>query len=421
MMMSNNKMLSLIVCSIFVMLTNNLFIADVFSIEPKSLREHRAKIEKTVSIFEQPREFIITRDDSLFLDKKRHILGNINLKQSFLPKDKVITPEPPCNQYVITPDKDVGNLFYIYQIPLKSFRETLLKGDVRITWQRKISDSPFLGPAVEKVITHPSPSTKEFPRSFFDSHWNDNPIGIFSTENRIANMENHAAYCVTFYRGNILSYVFTTTIGNPSILSAVKDSQIDYELLSKIYETSLNPDPRKVAWRIDQYLKGAPLAKLGNEAKQKIKTLKITLPKDTKFEIGKKYPLDFPRKSPDGAVPTEIRLVVSRGRIQPVLATDRTDSPNITSFVREMNGKYTVLFGQPEKQTIHCYHINEEGKCLAWGSVEVEVKKLSVYHKIRSPFSSISYSIISSEQLLPRCFETYIARRNFVPSLTLPR
>jgi hypothetical protein len=380
MMMSNNKMLSLIVCSIFVMLTNNLFVADIFSMEPKSLREIRAKIEKTVSTFEQPREFIITRDDSLFLDKKQHILGNIKFKQSFLPKGNIITPEPPCNQYVITFDKkDIENPFYVYLIPLKSFRETLTKGGERIVWLRDIPDSQWNRPAMQAVITHPSPVTKNFPRAFYDSHWNNDSIGIFSIENRIMDMENHAAYGVAFYRGNIQSYVFTTIIGNLSILGAVKDSQVDYELLSKIFETPLNPNPREIAWKIDQYLKGDPLEKLNGETKQKIKTLKITLPKDTEFEQGKEYPLDFPRKSPDGTVPAEIRLVVSRGEIQQVIETNAADdvktSHNPASFAPGLDGKYTVLFGQPEKQTVHCYHINEEGECLAWGEIEVSVKK----------------------------------------------
>ena len=138
-------------------------------------------------------------------------------------------------------------------------------------------------------------------------------------------------------------------------------------------------EARKLAWELDQYLKGDPLEKFSDEEKQKLKTLEITLPNETEFEQGKEYPIDFPRKLPDGSVPAEIRLVVSRGEIQQVIdketAEDGSVFPNPASLAPDIDGKYTVLFGQPNKQTVHCYHINEEGKCLAWGEIEVFVRK----------------------------------------------
>ncbi|MDR1383925.1 MAG: hypothetical protein LBJ67_08795, partial [Planctomycetaceae bacterium] len=96
-------------------------------------------------------------------------------------------------------------------------------------------------------------------------------------------------------------------------------------------------------------------------------------------EQGKEYPLDFPRKLFDETVPAEIRLVVSRGEIQQVIDKNTIETPNAfpnpASLSPDIDGKYTVLFGQPEQQTVHCYHIDEEGKCLAWGETEVFVKK----------------------------------------------
>jgi hypothetical protein len=148
-------------------------------------------------------------------------------------------------------------------------------------------------------------------------------------------------------------------------------------------ETVNNPafTALKIAWELNQYLKGDPLEKLNDEEKRKLKTLEITLPQNIEFEQGKEYPFDFPRKSKDGIVPVEIHLVVSRGEIQQVIVENTNEnvaenpnpSLNPASLTPDVNGQYTVLFGQPEKQTVHCYHINEEGKCLAWGEIEVLV------------------------------------------------
>jgi hypothetical protein len=225
------------------------------------------------------------------------------------------------------------------------------------------------------IAQYPPPSLSTSARPFFDSFWNTESIGIFSSEYRFSDMEEHTPYSISFYRGNVKVYVFSDAINTSS---TIRDNKIDYNLLSQIFETPLNPDPREVAWRIDQYLKGDPLEKVNEEEKQKLKTLEIKLPKDVDFEQGKEYSFDFPRRLSDGTIPSEIRLVVSRGEIQQVVDQKTVENtnifPNPASLSPDVNGNYTVLFGQSGKQTIHCYHINEEGKCSAWGKTEVSVK-----------------------------------------------
>ncbi|MDO4585655.1 MAG: hypothetical protein Q4D62_16360, partial [Planctomycetia bacterium] len=104
---------------------------------------------------------------------------------------------------------------------------------------------------------------------------------------------------------------------------------------------------------------------LNDEERSKLKTLEITLPNESEFVQGKEYPLDFPRKLPDGTVPAEIRLLVSRGEIQQV-----SKNP---ALAPTLDGQYILLFGQSGHQTIRCYHLDETGKILAWGETEVEV------------------------------------------------
>jgi hypothetical protein len=214
-------------------------------------------------------------------------------------------------------------------------------------------------------------------RFFLSVKYKDDLIGNFSFDKRYGGFEGHKICEINFLRGNTIISVFVPFSQNLSI-----DSD-DQQFLSALHDTDLSdsPDPREIAWRIDQYLKSDPLEKVTETEKQKIKTLKITLHKHIELEQGKEYPLDFPRQLSDGTVPAEIRLVVSRGEIQQVLepdtdiANDKTSFQNPTSLSPDINGQYTVLFGQPEKQTVHCYHINEEGKCLAWGEIDVFVKE----------------------------------------------
>lgn len=209
-------------------------------------------------------------------------------------------------------------------------------------------------------------------------------IGNFSFDKRYGGFEGHKISEIDFIRGNTVVTIFVPY--NPPIIPDIKNiknlseySTVD-PCLSLLNDADLpdNPDPREIAWRINQYLKCDPLEKLSDAEKAKIKTLEITLPKDIDFEQGKEYSLDFPRRLSDGTIPSEIRLVVSRGEIQQVVDQKTVENtnifPNPASLSPDVNGNYTVLFGQSGKQTIHCYHINEEGKCLAWGKTEVSVR-----------------------------------------------
>ena len=205
------------------------------------------------------------------------------------------------------------------------------------------------------------------PKNFFFSRHDNDQIGNMSFDRRFGIWANDPVNCVFFIRGNCVIVVSSPHIG-------FRYGGVD----GKTIELIKSPDPREIAWRIDQYLKGDPLEGLSDAGKQKLKTLEITLPKEAEFEQGKEYPLDFPRKQLDGTVPAEIRLVVSRGEIQQVIdkaaSEDPKVFPNPASLAPEIDGKYIVLFGKPEKQTIHCYHINEKGQCLAWGEVKVFVQ-----------------------------------------------
>ncbi len=145
-------------------------------------------------------------------------------------------------------------------------------------------------------------------------------------------------------------------------------------------DTSEAPDPREIAWRIDQYLKGDPLKDFSETEKQQLNTLAIILPEKNEFELGKEYALGFTRNLPNGTVPDEIRLVVSRGEIQQIPSkkertgvVDTKTTPDPASLSPNIEGEYTVSFGKPGKQTVHCYHIDKTGKCLAWGMIEVNV------------------------------------------------
>ncbi|MDO4571677.1 MAG: hypothetical protein Q4D38_14945 [Planctomycetia bacterium] len=194
----------------------------------------------------------------------------------------------------------------------------------------------------------------------FDHRWSkstDGRIGNFSFDRRFGGFEGHCVCEVNFVRGNTVVSVFVPFSNEETRLPEKGISP------TKVFSDSTSIlDLRQIAWQIDQYLKSDPVEKLGDVEK----TLEIVLPKDVNFEIGKEYPLDFPRKLPDGTVPAEIRLVVSRGEVQQV-----SENPTLAP---EIDGKYTVLFGQSGQQTIRCYHLDEAGKLLAWGEVEVDVK-----------------------------------------------
>ena len=206
------------------------------------------------------------------------------------------------------------------------------------------------------------------PRNFFFSEYNDDQIGNMSFERKFGIWEDDPTNYVFFIRGNCVIAAWSPSIG------------FRYGA-DRTIELMTTPDPREIAWRIDQYLKDDPLEKFGDDERAKLRTLEITLPQEAEFEQGSEYPLDFARKLPDGTVPAEVRLVVSRGEIQQVIDKAESENsnafPNPASLAPDIDGKYTVLFGQPGKQTVHCYHINEEGKCLAWGEIEVQVKAVA--------------------------------------------
>ncbi|MDR3109157.1 MAG: hypothetical protein LBU65_05655 [Planctomycetaceae bacterium] len=319
--------------------------------QPKNHKEFLSLLQS--SIESQPFVYTISSLDRTFLDNKD---WNLN-RQEISVRQCDISTSYICGLYA----NEKKNVCCLNIIPSVCATKDF--------FTRTLTVAPLpLGP--NDAVAMLNHRYAALPTNFFHSRYNNEPIGNFSYERKFGIWADDPTNAVFFLRGNCFIQVNTQ-------IYFVYDSETEPGGRRKI-KLSQGPDPREVAWKIDQYLKGDPLAKLGNEAKQKIRTLKITLPKDTKFEIGKEYPLDFPRKSPDGAIPAEIRLVVSRGEIQQVIETNTAESaktPNPASLAPEIDGKYTVLFGQPEKQTIHCYHINEEGKCLAWGEIEVSVKK----------------------------------------------
>ncbi|MDO4571513.1 MAG: hypothetical protein Q4D38_14100 [Planctomycetia bacterium] len=234
----------------------------------------------------------------------------------------------------------------------KTWMLTYLGWDTRILWCQ--IDEERLCSEWRGFLRHPGVS-----RFFLSAKYNGSPIGNFSFEKRFGGFEGHKICEINFMRGNVIVSVY--------VPATWKESALDRQPLSFFRDSNSQdvPDLREIAWRIDQYLKGDPVGKLSEEEKTKLKTLEIALP-ETEFLQGKEYPLDFPRKLPDGTVPAEIRLVVSRGEVQQV-----SENPTLAP---EINGKYTVLFGQSGQQTIRCYHLDESGKLLAWGEVEVDVK-----------------------------------------------
>ena len=357
----------------------NIYAEELF--RPKSAKEQRLFIEeKIASISEESFPYIITRDSCLYLDKK-NIFPTLEWKQEPLSKPR------PCDIY-----RHMQNRYdeWVYLDPFRSSSHVLRNGRTREIWTglpfgvpaTASRPTPFPYAAVMPAASsYPPPFRMGADISFYNSCWNGDVIGFFSGELHLDNWEKSAVYNVMFYRGNIRVTVFTA--GSPSF---TEEELVDRDKYNEKLEQPLDPDPREIAWRIDQYLKGDPLEKLSDAEKAMLKTLEITLPNDAAFdqgndvafEQGKEYALDFPRKLTDGTVPAEIRLVVSRGEIQQVIdqaaVEDPRVFPNPASLAPDIDGQYTVLFGKPDKQTVHCYHINEEGQCLAWGEIEVFVK-----------------------------------------------
>lgn len=353
--------------------------------QPKSGREVKLMINQKINSYNEPFPFIITRDLSLYLEKKS-ILPSKEWKQEPLFEYKMPDPPlkpptpPPCNMYRFV---EPNNIEWIYLDQFRSISKVLLHGRVLEKWSYP-SINPYALPSQTRnlppVAFYPQSRGKYPPpfkitsyRPFFNSSWNGEAIGFYSAEYHLDNWEKCAVYSICFHRGNIRVNVFSS---GPFFTN---EEIYDPEKYGLKIEQPFDPDPREVAWRIDQYLKGDPLEKFSVPEKQKLKTLKLTLPQEPEFEQGKEYPLDFPRKLTDGTVPAEIRLVVSRGEIQQVLNKEAVDDPKVipnpASLTPDVDGNYTVLFGQPDKQTVHCYHIDETGKCLAWGEIEVLVKK----------------------------------------------
>lgn len=177
-----------------------------------------------------------------------------------------------------------------------------------------------------------------------------------SFEHKFGMWKKDPTYRVTFLRGNCVVNVLSPQIGFCYQTDA--DGNREIELCKE-------PAPRETAWKTDRYLTCDPLENLDTIEKTARKTLKITLPDVSEFVPGKEYPLDFSRQLPEGTTPAEIRLVVSRGEIRQIIE-NQNSAPTI-------DGKYTVLFGQPNRQTIRIYHLDKSGNCLAWGKTEVEV------------------------------------------------
>ena len=197
------------------------------------------------------------------------------------------------------------------------------------------------------------------PRKYFFSKFNDEMIGNMSFEHRFGIWEDSPTTDVYFIRGNCVFSVSSSKVfglfNPPDKYGAVEMVLVaDKNLLRK-------------AWEMDQYFIRDPLSKLSEDEKSKLKTLDMSLPVKEGLTQGKEFPLEFPRRLADGTTPAEIRLVVSRGEIQQTSDVDPTLAP-------EIDGKYTVLFSQPGKQSVKCYHLDETGKCLVWGEVEVNVE-----------------------------------------------
>ena len=142
------------------------------------------------------------------------------------------------------------------------------------------------------------------------------PIGCFSYGHRFGNMPGNSVCFAYSVRGNIeiqisISFIPIHMYSKGSLIEGIGNSPgCDMDELFEEDRCFFTPDPREIAWQIDQYLKSDPLEKFGDDEKARLKTLELTLP-NKQFEQGKEYPLDFPRKLPDGTVPAEIRLAVS--------------------------------------------------------------------------------------------------------------
>ena len=329
--------------------------------------------------------FAIPSMGSLFFENKAMFddFGSISqyrsftrISDSFFVRSLSTSRDLRTNKYFLINNK-TNNHFCIDVIyfPSQLFSQRTLA----LCEEGRLHTPPILPPLLPPMASPPPPQrpvpvTYDYPslrqRPFYFLSWNDERIGDISFGDRLWGNPENRLYGVVFIRGNTLVRVFC--INDPGLrFEGTKDENL--------MKQSLVPDPREIAWELDQYLKGDPLEKFSDDEKTNLKTLAITLPDELEFEQGVEYALDFPRKLPDGTVPAEIRLVVSRGEIQQVLDKAAVEDPNVfpnpASLAPDIDGKYTVLFGQPDKQTVHCYHINEEGKCLAWGEIEVFVKE----------------------------------------------
>ncbi|MDR3109986.1 MAG: hypothetical protein LBU65_09940 [Planctomycetaceae bacterium] len=259
----------------------------------------------------------------------------------------------------------------------------------------------YLMPSAVSVFTGYCPPPN-VPRSFFDTRFEKNLIGNISFDRRFGNFEEHSVYQVVFTRGNTLVCIHFPYPKNGAFRKepypdkqVPEDYQLDKNGLNKwkleTNEWKLNMvavlcdakqsfdiDLRKIAYQYDRYLTDCPLKELQDDERQKLKTLDIRLLQDTALSTDKKYQLDFSRKLVSGGQPDEIRLIVSHGEIEQEDAKKKDTDPielDLASLAPGINGRFSVKFCKEGKQWVRCYHINKEGKCLAWGEIEVSVEQ----------------------------------------------
>lgn len=197
------------------------------------------------------------------------------------------------------------------------------------------------------------PVYPEPPRHFLAMEWNARPIGEYSFGKRFGGWEGHALYAVTFVRANLV----ITVEGYPQ--GGV--------------EADLDPDPREIAFKLDQYYSAELTVDLPGDEKAQRRTLSVRSSAAEQIVTGREYKLIFPVASADESL-TEIRLRVTGGEIREAPREPAEDRPS-SEWIPPDRREYLVKFYRPGKQTIACYHINAKGECTAWGEVTVIVKE----------------------------------------------
>lgn len=204
-------------------------------------------------------------------------------------------------------------------------------------------------------------------RPFFFSRWEGEPIGSASFERKLGMWESDPTASVCFLRGNCVITVssgFNSRYGEPD---ANGHRELEFFPIS---------DPRAEALAIDRQLRKDPLEALTPAERERLQTLNVELaPKERWLGI---VFADFSRRLPDGTEPDEIRLVVSPGGAVRQDFGDVPHSGSVPSLYPDPAGKFVVDFMQPLLQTVRCFHLDRDGKVLAWGEAKAMVQDSGV-------------------------------------------